>query len=636
MVTEKDADRAPGRLRAYLRFASFLSLAATAAVGLATIFIVSRLGFRDFDDEGALLIGFRMLAEGRILYDEIYSFYGPFYYLVYGGLYGLVGGVPTHDHVRLMAAVAWSAGVLLATLASTAITRSVLAGGVAGFLVFRLMSVTPHSPGHPESLCLLLLFLLVLVAWRIDRGAGTALHVLAGALIAAGLLVKVNVGIFMGAGWALFLATRAGEGGRERAVAGVLAVTVLLMPSVLMASLAEMPWVRAYAVCATATIGAALLTATACPPARPFSLVPWLASAAGFAIGLATIIGAMVLSGSSVTAMLEMILFQTPRFVRNWYVSFDVGAEGLAAASLALVTAAAWAILARRRAGIAADRLLRVLKWCVALVLAGVVFNVMLPGATPDVLQPTRAFWLIVPFSWLILARSHDAPLGPGRRLLGLVAAIFSLYSFPVAGHQTLIAFVPLAVLGTVLLHDAFIGHAARAGAALRWRQAAGAGVAVVLLAAASLHLVIARNWQGYSEPLALPGAGTIGIAPKIGSSLRWVVAQLEGCEASYSLPGLMSFHIWAGHAPPTGLNINHPLAFLTHEQQRQVIADLARHPGLCIVQSQTVLEFLDRGQLATNPPLLAHIQQEFVQVGERGGYALLRRRSEIQTAGGS
>src|SRR5262245_64052464 len=57
-------------------------------------------GFQDYDDEGYLLISLRDYARGGVLYDQVYTQYGPAYYQLLTAVFGLFGLPFTHTAGR--------------------------------------------------------------------------------------------------------------------------------------------------------------------------------------------------------------------------------------------------------------------------------------------------------------------------------------------------------------------------------------------------------------------------------------------------------------------------------------------------------------------------------------------------------
>src|SRR5258708_197127 len=85
-------------------------LLAVATLAAAPFVLMRALiGMAVWDDEGALLAGFRSLREGHRMYDDIYSLYGPLYNGVYGLAYVVLHVPLSHTAGRLIAAALWAA-----------------------------------------------------------------------------------------------------------------------------------------------------------------------------------------------------------------------------------------------------------------------------------------------------------------------------------------------------------------------------------------------------------------------------------------------------------------------------------------------------------------------------------------------
>ena len=221
------------------------------------------------------------------------------------------------------------------------------------------------------------------------------------------------------------------------------------------------------------------------------------------------------------------------------------------------------------------------------------------------------------------------------RNATGLIAAMLSLYAFPVAGTQNLVATLLPVALMPVIAHDALVDLQRRgvfgsgcATVKLATRTAVAAALTIGTYAGAGLTADVARAYFG-GVPLDLPGTDWIRVSREQADDLRWVTEQLSSCAASYSVPGMPSFAFWTKHSLPTTLNINDVLAFLGPAQQASIVQELSRLPDLCIVFNPTILKLFDRGQIATNPPLLRYLSNDFVPRAERHGYVILARRSD-------
>jgi hypothetical protein len=170
--------------------------------------------------------------------------------------------------------------------------------------------------------------------------------------------------------------------------------------------------------------------------------------------------------------------------------------------------------------------------------------------------------------------------------------------------------------LAPVVAHDAIVDLRSRG--ILRRRHAATALRAMIassLTIVAGLTTYAARDYW-IAAPLDLPGARLIRVDRERADDLRWVTAQLSSCAASYSVPGMPSFAFWTGQPLVTPINVNDVLGLISPARQQDIDRDLSRLPGLCIVYNPTILERFDRGQIATDPPLLRFLRTEFVPKG--------------------
>ena len=85
--------------------------------------------FAPYDDEGTLLVTLKAFAHGDILYRDVYSPYGPFYYELFGGLFSLTGHAVTTDASRSIVVVLWVGTSLLYGLAAQRLTGRLALGG---------------------------------------------------------------------------------------------------------------------------------------------------------------------------------------------------------------------------------------------------------------------------------------------------------------------------------------------------------------------------------------------------------------------------------------------------------------------------------------------------------------------------
>ena len=171
-----------------------LMLAAGAAVAFFQIFSL----FKEYDDEGYVMISVQSFLDGHRLYDEVYSQYGPSYYL-YQGLFHQITGLPvTHDVVRVTTITVWLFTALLCSLFSFRVTGSLLLAAGVYLLTFIMLWTLTNEPGHPQEFCALLLAVSIYLASF--ASSAKRLHWVLpclGALAAALLLTKVNAGLYL-------------------------------------------------------------------------------------------------------------------------------------------------------------------------------------------------------------------------------------------------------------------------------------------------------------------------------------------------------------------------------------------------------------------------------------------------------
>ena len=142
-------------------------------VGLACVlaWIGHRLVFAQFqgyDDEGYLLITVQQFLQGSPLYDDVYTQYGPAYYLWQQLLHGLIGIPVTHDATRVVTVVMWLVCSALAGVPVWLLTRRLLLAVIGMAMTFFHLTQLTYEPGHPQELCLVGVMGVVAVAmWRL-------------------------------------------------------------------------------------------------------------------------------------------------------------------------------------------------------------------------------------------------------------------------------------------------------------------------------------------------------------------------------------------------------------------------------------------------------------------------------------
>ncbi len=607
-------------------------------LGLATMLAApvailgSLAGVWWWDDEGTLMAGFRSLLDGHRMYDEIYSLYGPLYNLVYAFIYVVLRVPLTHDAGRLLCAVLWLAESAGFAVFVWKLTRSKPAALFTYAIVLVWLIPLSRSPGHPAQLCLLLLTAVLLLVSSIERASSSAAWGALGATVAGLALVKINIGAYVAAPVLYVLLRASPANSWTKHAARVLAAAMLSMPFAVEAILFDFDWVRTYCIFSTLTVLAALIVSA--PPARPADVrsKDWTAFVlAGGLTGLAIFVS-MMLAGSSPYAIFNAVLLQNVEWIRNWWRPLDIPWYGVVAAVASVGAALLYRIAAARPEleGLREFGLL-VLRWTYLTAAASaLVFH-----------DPMIEFSIVVPFFWLIMSPPSEVrkSCDMARKTAGLIAALMSLYAFPVQGTQDYVATLLPVALATVIAYDALVELHRRdnfgcANASVATRSVFVALLMVCLWPAAAVMLgsfVLVRAYF-VGVPLGLPGAEWVRVDQEEAADLRWVTAQLSSCAASYSVPGMLSFAFWTGQPLATTVNVNDVLGLISPARQEGIVRDLSRLPGLCILYNPTVLERFDRGQIATDPPLLHYLRSDFVPKAQRHDYVILVRKDAVKT----
>jgi hypothetical protein len=155
--------------------------------------------FQEYDDEGYLLVTVQQFLKGLPIYDQVYTQYGPAYYLWQQVLHTVFGIPVTHDATRLVTIAVWlTCAVLVGSIVWFLTKRQVLTviGTVAAFL--HLVQLA-FEPGHPQELCTLgVLGALALTTWRLAerKHIGPAASMCVWGLVAVTAFSKINVGAF--------------------------------------------------------------------------------------------------------------------------------------------------------------------------------------------------------------------------------------------------------------------------------------------------------------------------------------------------------------------------------------------------------------------------------------------------------
>lgn len=596
-----------------------LGIGTVAVLASPLAFYAFFTSFQEYDDEGYLLISLRDYARGGVLYDEVYSQYGPAYFQLLTPLFRVARLQFIHTHGRALALALLVATAIVCAVATWRLSRSVVIALAGELLVVQVLLPSRDEPLHPGALLALLLGGLVLVGavldgrrWRLAAGVG-------GVLLATMLLVKVNVGIFaaVGVAGALVAASppsRLAAGLRVAVMAGMAA-----LPVVLLGPRVGEPTVRAYLAVALASAVGVAVVACAAPPGRVPVAGRSRALAAAGAITLVACVGWELARGTMLASLLEGIVLGPLRHPDEFFFEPDLGQGAFVAAATGLAAALAFA-WARRRG--LTERPVGSALVGLAQLLAGLILWLGVANHLP--VGPLA----LTPFLWIALA-SRRAEAGPlGALVLAMVAALQTLHAYPVAGTQVVWATFLAIPVGGVALADGW----RRTRAALAEVEVLGAAhgrlagtVLGVGLAAVTVSGVYATHRQletAYAQavPFGLPGAERIRVPAEQAALYRFLVGTLATrCRTFVTQPGLYSLHLFTGMEPPTRFNATVWMLLLSDAQQERIVDRLAHAPSpVCALRRQ---------RRVFTTPLARYIEERFVTLFEVESFEFRVRR---------
>jgi hypothetical protein len=574
-------------------------------------------GFASYDDEGYLLITVKEFLKGGVLYNHIYSQYGPVYYLFQWLLHSLTGAPVSHNVVRLSLLLPWLGSSLLCAWLVYRIARSIFFALLAHFLVFMLLRELTFEPGHPQELCLLLLAVLAAAAGaNVASGrVRAAVMITFGVCCAALTLTKINAGTYACGAVGLLLATFTSGRRFPRYIYLAASIASLSIPIILFSVHLNDTWGQRFFFVVLLSIGAAILNAWRTDEIQCLRPRDWVFMLAAFGVTCAIAVGFVLARGTTMAALLNSTILDNLGVAGRWYIALNMRFLAVPWAAGALVLAALSIDRERlpKQLATAVEEFLPYLKLAYGVVVA-----------ISALLFPHLVLVYAAPFVWLVIAAPSASRTEEfARTAVGMLGAFETLYAYPVAGTQIRFATVLIVVAGVICLSDGI--RAVRVWVP-SWRGAE---------ALASLLLLCGYGYQmahAYSEhysrlPLDLPGAASVRVDAQQKAKLHWMTASTASCDTFISTPGLDSLYFWTGKEPPNDINVDNWMNLLTDAQQEDIVRAFAAHPKGCVLYSPQEVHFWLRGQDLSAMPLGRYILDHFRIVDQRYGYLLMIRK---------
>jgi len=532
------------------------SVIAALAVGVISIyaFAVAFTYFGTVDDDGYFLQAYRDFLSGKLAYDQVFAFYGPFTFYSGAAIARFNAINVTHDNFRWALLPLWIAIALLMAGIIWRWTGRFSPALIAFFLIgFRLKGLAA-SNGHPQVWVILAVALLLWLGidW-VYAAYRQWLAFDAGLLIGLIFLCKINIAVFICA--AIGLTGSLLLRGRLRILSSTVFLTgaIGLGLVVLFAgsTVAELHFVLVYTLSLAGTVIVAIQRPSERSPC--WRNVLWLMS--GLSLCFFAGVGLILLYGTTVKALFNAFIIYPAVLARSYHQPFwhDTDKASIFISILGLSTAIA--AFSWRRLGERARVGLGPLKVAAGL---GLLFAfIRWPYAVL-----TGSFL----FLWLLLV--DDQPMSQrqfaNRLQLAVMAPLYSLQLFPVAGTQFIWAqLLPILAAG-VLLADGADCIERNAGKAQLPRLVSTAALRAGPLFAVLLFLPCGKGtlsryqeWR-QEQPLRLPGAYWLHLKPVEAARLAVPVKELrQHCRAVLTIPGMYSYSIWSGVPPAETKRIN-------------------------------------------------------------------------------
>lgn len=630
--------------RATLTDPALVAVAVYTAVALGamiaaylTVFTV----WAGYDDEGTLLVTLQAFVRGDTLYTDIYTPYGPFYFELFGGLLALTGEEVTNDLSRTTVAVIWVLTSLLVGIATQRLSGNLALGASGMIVAFTTLHVLANEPMHPQVLCVLLLGAFVLLAafgpGRRPLWGGAA----AGALLAALVLTKVNLGVYAVAAVVLAAALTLEPLRTRRWLSWPAIAAVLVMPAFVVSRELGEPWGRELVALATLSLGAIAVAAWPLGSRRDGvadgSLGWLLGAAAGFAVAFVAILVAIVLTGAPLGDVYDGVIteamrvrdvnlspFQMAPAAIDWAIAAFAGAVLFTwlRRTAETTTPSIWPGVLRAAAGLVV--------WFSVAKLAPIGLN---PSPGQPVVLPAVLAWIAV-----IPPTAGEHPFKRFLRvLLPALGVAEMLQVYPVPGSQVGIAAFAFVPLGALLLADALVSLR-QWGAARGSRVIARVGI-VIAVASTALAADLAVNFilrsiqynapiygERQAAPAVLKGASQLRLPDEDIDNYTSLIGWIEeyGCTEFVGYPNVNSLYLWTGIEPPPPAAPGAWIEAMDAERQRRVVRELKATKRPCAIRNEGLAGAWLGGAEPPRRPLENYLLNRFQPVEEVGPFQFM------------
>jgi hypothetical protein len=597
--------------------------------------------FAPYDDSGYFIHTIQLFTHGQVLYDRVFTEYGPFSYELWGAVFDLANRTISTDTGRLAVVGLRLFSSLLLGLSCQRLTGRLAIGVIVQVLSFSLLQALRAEPMHASGVvCLLFAITIAVTSFMLPGHRRAALLVL-GALVAALTLTKVNLGGFaaIAVAYAAVMALPRLWGIaplRWLAIIALVAISPLLMWGNLTAQ-----WAQDYAILGVAG-SLALVLATA-PPLRTGASdgeearrwTTWLL--AGFGMCMVVVIGIILILGTSLGALFNETVV-VPASGVGITIPIDLTEDVLYWAVGAV--AAAWVV---RRLQSGSARAHPGLPGALGRILAALAIWLSIVSVDPLNISPENAnFALAMVLAWAaaIPSTRDDGSLQGrfARLFIPSLAVLEALMAYPAAGTQVMFGSLLFLVCGAICFADGWSdleawGAARRTGDGALAPRTIMSALATALAVAFTFQYIVrplevSGNAYAANQRLPIAGATLLRLPSEQMATFKQITTLLRArCRSVITLPGMFSFNLWSGLPAPSGLMDEPFWAQLSRAQERTALASAMATPGLCAVRNDQLAANWNGGKPPPQVPLVKFIEQDFIPVVQYGGYVVSFRR---------
>jgi hypothetical protein len=612
---------------------AFDTVLAIMVFGAGVIFARVLLGtrFANWDDEGYVLISLQSYLKNRHLYSDVYSQYGPFYFLVGELCFRVLHFPLNHDGGRLITFLAWIISAAVSgRIVQVATGRPVL-GVVAAGCIFVIGSALASEPMHPQFLVLMLSVGSIYLSFL--RRQGWAAFGL-GAIAAALALTKINVGLFYVL--ALLQTALLAIGGKVRSLClCITALTASSLPLLLMRSYLAESW--RYCLVSTICIASVSILASQFRDRIKLQFASIPAVVAGVVSTAALVVGYALLRGCSVANVIDGVVIWPSKH------------PGLVRAILhPPVPAILWSLLVPASSALLCywigSNPSRQGRFSYAPGTLCVVGGIC--AATPMLRAPHYVIYAM-PLLALgfvpIVSKGFGSSALFGRLFLMNWCVIGSLQIWPLAGSQCSLASVPLVIWGFICSGDGVDGFCEalqRVFARLhvsgpRNDLSAGAlarTLAIAILFCAAAITIRSKLERGrlahefYALPSSdLVGAHSLHLRPASENAFLFLSASVKrNCDLLFTLPGMFRLNLWSEVQTPNGWNLTIWMKGFDLERQQAILDILQSNKRACVVENSSVIRLWQMNESQVRAlPLGRYILDGMPAIAKENGYVI-------------